>query len=67
MRETLRSTIESKIKQSERNLEKIMLNNNSKSKSSEKFRETTLPRIESMKKTSKEDAFKRAEKYNKEA
>lgn len=54
MRETLRHTIENKLKQSQSKLESMMMTKHTRTQSKDKLRETTLSRIKSMEKTQKE-------------
>lgn len=62
MRETLRSQLADKMKQSQTNLEKMVLSRNSKSKSREELRQTTLSRIKSKEKSLVEDSFRQSQR-----
>lgn len=66
MRETLRNSIESKLKLSQTKLENMMMSKNSQSSSREKLRQTTLLRIKSMEKTSKEESFRKSQQISKD-
>lgn len=67
MRETLRNSIEKKLKISESKLENMIMTKHSQSSSKEKLRQTTLLRIKSMEKTSKEESFRKSQQLSKDA
>lgn len=67
MRETLRDTIENKLKQSQSNLESMMMTKNTRTQSKDKLRETTLSRIKSMEKTQMEESFRKSQKISKDS
>lgn len=67
MRDTLRDTIQHKLKLSQTKLESIIVNKHSRSNSKEKLRQTTLLRIKSNLKNSQEESFRKSQQLSKDS